>query len=118
MALHLTARKLESSGLVNQADIAAWVAKTLAQSEDSNFRDENKTTNTVMILMTAIGKFVAFMFRKTNYETVIADIFGLGSFIRNCTIGKIGVTQFYPTSLFSQELRIFKKYPTTLKEPC
>ncbi len=64
------------------------------------------------MMFTAIGKFVAFMFRKTNYETVIADIFGFGNFIRNCTIGKIGVTQFFPTVLFSQELRIFKKFPT------
>lgn len=69
------------------------------------------------MLFTAIGKFVAFMFRKTHYETVIADVFGLGNFIRNCTIGKIGTTQFYPSSLFSQELRVFKKYPTNLKEP-
>lgn len=69
------------------------------------------------MLFTAIGKFVAFMFRKTHYETVIADIFGLGNFIRNCTIGKIGVTQFYPSALFQQELRIFKKFPQNLKEP-
>mmetsp|Transcript_27132 Transcript_27132/g.33706 ORF Transcript_27132/g.33706 Transcript_27132/m.33706 type:complete len:151 (+) Transcript_27132:177-629(+) len=69
------------------------------------------------MLFTAIGKFVAFMFRKTHYETVIADIFGLGNFIRNCTIGKIGVTQFFPSPLFQQELRVFKKYPSNLKEP-
>ena len=42
------------------------------------------------MLFTAIGKFVAFMFRKTHYETVVADIFGFGNFIRNCTIGKLG----------------------------
>ena len=53
------------------------------------------------MLFTAIGKFLGFMFRKTHYETVIADIFGLGSFIRNCTVGKIGVTQFYPSALFA-----------------
>ena len=65
-----------------------------------------------MLLFTAIGKFVAFMFRKTNYETVIADIFGMGSFIRNCTIGKIGETQFYPALQLQQELRLNKPYPT------
>ena len=54
-----------------------------------------------MMIFTAIGKFVAFMFRKTHYETVIADIFGMGNFIRNCTIGKIGVTQFYPGSVLT-----------------
>lgn len=57
------------------------------------------------------------MFRKTHYETVIADIFGFGTFIRNCTIGKIGVTQFYPSIAFQQALGIVKQYPTTLKEP-
>ena len=70
-----------------------------------------------MMIFTAIGKFVAFMFRKTHYETVIADIFGMGNFIRNCTIGKIGVTQFYPGSVLTQETRISKKYPQQLKEP-
>ena len=44
------------------------------------------------MLFTAMGKFVAFMFRKTHYETVIADVYSFGIFIRNCTIGKIGQT--------------------------
>ena len=57
------------------------------------------------------------MFRKTHYETVIADIFGFGTFIRNCTIGKIGVTQFYPSISFQNTLGIVKQYPTQLKEP-
>ena len=48
------------------------------------------------MIFTAIAKFAAFMFRKTHYETVIADIYGLGTFMRNCTIGKIGDTDFYP----------------------
>lgn len=48
------------------------------------------------------------MFRKTHYETVIADIFGFGNFIRNCTIGKIGVTQFYPTNTLAADIKIFK----------
>ena len=60
------------------------------------------------MVFTAIGKFLAFMFRKTHYETVIADIFGFGNFIRNCTIGKIGVTQFYPTNTLAADIKIFK----------
>ena len=51
-------------------------------------------------LLTVIGKFIAFMFRKTHYETVIADIYGLGQFVRNCSMGKVGVTQFYPQNQF------------------
>ena len=72
-------------------------------------------------MFTAIGKFVAFMFRATQYETVIADIFGLGTFIRNCTqstIRKIGEIQFYPAMKLQQELRYNIKYPTKLPEPC
>ena len=64
------------------------------------------------MLFTAIGKFVAFMFRKTHYETVVADIFGLGHFIRNCTVGKIGATEFYPGQQFATEVRILKQYPS------
>ena len=73
--------------------------------------------NHVLILFTAIGKFVAFMFRKTHYETVIAEIFGMGSFVRNCTIGKIGDTEFYPGVQLQQELRLNKGFPSQLKEP-
>ena len=69
------------------------------------------------MLFTAIGRFVAFMFRKTHYETVIADVFGLGTFIRNCTIGKIGVTQFYPSGTLGAQVGIHKNLPTNLKEP-
>ena len=68
-----------------------------------------------MMMFTAIGKFVAFMFRATQYETVIADIFGLGTFIRNCTqknVRNIGEMQFYPAVKLQQELRYNKKYPT------
>ena len=37
--------------------------------------------NTVIVLLIwAIGKFLTFVFRKNNYETVIFDIFGLGNF--------------------------------------
>ena len=57
------------------------------------------------------------MFRKSNYETLIADIFGMGTFIRNCSVGKIGETQFYPAIQLQQELRLAKQYPTYLKEP-
>ena len=65
------------------------MAAQLASQEGQN---EIKAASNVMMLYTAIGKFVAFMFRKTHYETVIADIFGFGVFIRNCSMGKIGVT--------------------------
>ena len=64
----------------------------MAQALAGQNMDEVKTAGHVMMLLTAIGKFVSFMFRKTHYETVVAEIFGLGTFIRNCTIGKIGVT--------------------------
>ena len=87
-----------SPGIANQNDIAQFVAKQLA-SEDAGMQDQTQTANHVMMMFTAIGKFVAFMFRATQYETVIADIFGLGTFIRNCTqstIRKIGEIQFYP----------------------
>ena len=91
MAVHTAGRKYDDQDVANQNEIAAWVASTLAKGEDNaNFRDEAQTASHVLMLFTAIGKFVAFMFRKTHYETVVADIFGFGNFIRNCTIGKLG----------------------------
>ena len=71
----------------------------------------------VMMVFTAVGKFINFMFRKTHFETVVADIFGLGYFLRNCTIGKIGDTEFIPSNLLQQEIKIIKHFPTKLKEP-
>jgi len=32
--------------------------------------------------MQEVGKFVSFMFRKSNYETMIADVLHLGQFIK------------------------------------
>ena len=65
----------------------------MAQGENNaSFRDEAQTVSHVLMIFTAIGKFVCLMIRKTNYETVVADIFGFGNFIRNCTIGKLGMT--------------------------
>lgn len=70
-----------------------------------------------MLLLTAIGKFVAFMFRKPKFETVIAEVFGFGTFIRNCTLGRMGVNNFYPGTVLAAELKIFKQFPTHYKEP-
>ena len=99
---------------VTQDTVARRVATELANTDSLN---EGQTNNHVLMLFTAIGKFVAFMFRKTHYETVIADVFGLGTFIRNCTIGKIGVTQFYPSGTLAAQVNIFKNLPSAMKEP-
>ena len=119
MAVYTVSRKYDDQDVANQNEVAAWVAQTLNHSDEDNasFRDEAQTASHVLMLFTAIGKFVALMLRKTNYETVVADIFGIGNFIRNCTIGKMGETHFYPSALFAQELRIFNKMPVTFKEP-
>ena len=107
----------DSQTLATQSEIAYHVASVLVKGDDNGFRDEAQTASHVLMIFSAVGKFVGFMFRKTHYETVIADIFGFGTFIRNCTIGKIGVTQFYPSISFQNTLGIVKQYPTQLKEP-
>jgi hypothetical protein len=69
------------------------------------------------MVFTTIGKFVAFMFRKTHFETVIADVFYFGTFMRNCTIGNIGETEFIPSTLLQQETKVFKSQTMDVKEP-
>ena len=69
------------------------------------------------MVFTTIGKFVAFMFRKTHFETVIADVFYFGTFMRNCTIGHIGETEFIPSLLLQQETRVPKSQSMDIKEP-
>ena len=68
-----------------------------------------------MTVFTTIGKFINFMFRKTHFETVVADIYGIGSFLRNCTIGKIGDTEFIPSNMLQHEIKVFKTFPSKLR---
>jgi len=90
-------------------DIARWVAQHIEASADKETQGQLlNQSNNVQMIFTAIGKFVGFMFRKTNYETVIADVYGFGTFIRNCTVGHIGKTEFYPCFLLQQETRFNK----------
>ena len=88
-----------------------------SRSTPSDVNEEVKLSGHVMMVFTAIGKFITFMFRKTHFETVVAEIYGLGNFLRNCTIGKIGDTQFIPNTLLQHELKVVKQFPTKLKEP-
>ena len=106
------------NALVTQNDLARWVAQQIESSADQETQGQLlNQSNNVMMIFTTIGKFIAFMFRKTHYETVVADIYGLGTFIRNCTIGQIGDTEFYPNFLLQQSTSFVKQYPTQLKEP-
>ena len=104
--------------LVIQAEIARWVAHHIESSADKDSLGQlgNQST-TVMLIFTTVGKFLSFMFRKTHYETVIAEIYGLGTFMRNCTVGHLGDTDFYPSFMMQQETRFVKQYPSSVKEP-
>ena len=53
------------------------------------------------------------MFKKTNYEWVIADIYGFGTVIRNNTTN---ITDFVPANVMQLETRISKAMPSKLSD--
>lgn len=54
------------------------------------------------------------MFKKTNFETVIADVFSFGQFIKNTSLNQ---SEFNPCLLLQQEALLSKTPNIKLKEP-
>lgn len=82
--------------LVSIAEIAREITKILAQ-KGSDSQSENTATITpqqVQSVYKCIGNFLNFMFRKTQYEWVVAEVFTLGTFLRN---SKANNTEFVPS---------------------
>jgi hypothetical protein len=79
---------MSNNHLVSQNEVASWVARQMAGEESAEGLDELQIATNIMKLFAAMGKFVTFMFRKKHFATVVADIYGLGSFLRNCILCK------------------------------
>ena len=54
------------------------------------------------------------MFKKNNFETVIADIFSLGQFVKNTSLNQ---SEFIPCLLLQQEALLSKSPSIKLREP-
>lgn len=65
-----------SSKLASLNVLAIWVAGQLVKEGDE--LSINQCSHQVQSVMLEVGKFVSFMFRKTSFETVIADVINLG----------------------------------------
>lgn len=79
--------------MVNLAEIARSVTKQLADKALSS-NDATLTPQQVNSVYKCIGKFISYMFKKTQYEWVVSDIFAFGTVVRSNTAG--GPSEFIP----------------------
>jgi len=93
--------------VVQLQDVARAVVKNLSTSESSPL-----TPNQVHSVYKCMGKFISFMFKKTqNYEWVLADIQSFGTVLRNNN-----VSYFVPSTGLSLETHISKTLPSKITE--
>ena len=65
-------------------EIAREITMILAQkSENKPDNVGSVTPQQVQSVFKCIGNFLNFMFRKTHYEWVVAEVFSFGTFLRN-----------------------------------
>ena len=72
------------------------------------------TPQQVLSIFKCIGNFIGFMFRKSQNDWVIAEIFGLGTAVRN---NNNGLSDFVPNYNLASETRINKQMPSKITEP-
>ena len=100
--------------IVNQAAVARWVCAKLAEQAEERKETLTVTPQQVLAVFKCIGNFISFMFRKTQYEWVTAEVFLLGSALRNSSTHH---AEFVPSHSLTQETRIYRAFPEKIKEP-
>ena len=100
--------------IVNQSQIARWVCVKLAEQAEERKETLTVTPQQVLAVFKCIGNFITFMFRKTQYEWVTADIYMLGSALRNSSNNS---AEFVPSHSLTQECRIARAMPSKMQEP-
>lgn len=69
---------------VDVKEIAREITLSLLQkSETKSENVVSVTPQQVQSVFKCIGNFLNFMFRKTHYEWVVAEVFSFGTFLRN-----------------------------------
>ena len=103
--------------LVAIAEIAREITKVLAQKSNDSQTETiaTVTPQQVQSVYKCIGNFLNFMFRKTHYEWVVAEVFTLGTFLRN---SNANTTEFVPSHQMQLETGISRAMPSKLQEPC
>jgi hypothetical protein len=65
--------------VVSLQDVSRLVIKNMAAASESS----TLTPHQVQSVFKCIGKFISYMFKKSNYDWVIADIATFGTVLRN-----------------------------------
>lgn len=97
--------------MVNLAEVCRSVTKQLADKALST-NEATLTPQQVGSVFKCIGKFISYMFKKTQYEWVVSDIFAFGTVLRNNTTG--APIDFIPAHVLQLETQISKSMPARL----
>ena len=73
------------------------------------------TPKQVQSVFKCIGNFLNFMFRKTHYEWVVAEVSSFGTFLRNSNTKR---SEFIPSHQMQLETGLSRAMPNRLQEPC
>ncbi len=105
-----------SGDFVTIPEIAREITKILAQkTETSTEIISTITPKQVQSVYKCMGNFLNFMFRKSHYEWVVAEVFSFGTFLRN---SNTNMSEFVPSHQMQLETGISRAMPNKLQEPC
>lgn len=69
--------------MVTLNEVARLVVYSIAEKQSSQESTSLPTPGQVQSVYKCIGKFLSYMYKKTHYEQVAADIFAFGTVLRN-----------------------------------
>jgi hypothetical protein len=90
------------------------VTREIIQKAEERKETVSITPQQILSIFKCMGNFIGFMFRKINYDWVAAEIFCLGTAVRNNNNGQ---TEFIPSYNLAQETRVSKQMPAKMQEP-
>ena len=104
---------VSTASIVTLNEVARSVCQALLEKNN-----EGVTPNAVNSVYKCIGKFTSFMFKKTHYDQVIAEIANFGTIVRNTASNSH--SEFYLGSQLASELhqtaKSFKQAENSVKQ--
>lgn len=88
--------QMASNKFVTLTEITRQVLKLITAKNESQTETVVITPQQVQSVFKCIGYFVSNIFKKTNFDQVIADVYSIGSFIRYT---KTSQSDFIPSHL-------------------
>jgi len=106
---------MSTAKFVTFTEITRQVIKTVSSRNDAQAEVVIVTPQQVQSIFKCIGFFVSSLFKKTNYDQVVADVYALGSFVRNT---RTGASDFIPSHQMQFETQTSKAMPLKFSDSC